>query len=256
MGLKFCGARPPVCWVLERLSSNTKPPWPSRRTFSKVAATISERRDYFGNGITYLTVTEPHDDSGCTTGGYAIRGIVFFVSAGQPQGSNSHPAASAWWSACLITGLFVLVLFGVGRRFTGSAKALTFGAAAGLGYGLQAAVTKTFVTELGGGVLGLLSSWSVYVLVVSAVTGFALQQSSLKTGVLAPAMASSNSVTLFSSVILGITVYGETLSKTGTSHSAFTVVGLVVAIVGIAFLAGSEAPQEASPRAPDPSPAT
>jgi hypothetical protein len=63
-------------------------------------------------------------------------------------------------------------------------------------------------------------------------------------------------VTLFSSVILGITVYGETLSKTGTSHSAFTVVGLVVAIVGIAFLAGSEAPQEAAPRAPDPSPAT
>jgi drug/metabolite transporter (DMT)-like permease len=184
-------------------------------------------------------------------------GIVFFVSAGQPQGGSSHPDAIDWWSACLITGLLVLVLFGVGRRFTGSAKALTFGAAAGLGYGLQAAVTKTFVTELGGGVLALLSSWSVYVLVVSAITGFALQQSALKTGVLAPAMASSNSVTLFSSVILGITVYGETLSKTGTSHSAFTVVGLVVAIVGIAFLAGSETPQEeAAPRAPDPSPAT
>ena len=110
------------------------------------------------------------------------------------------------------------MLFLVGRRFTGAAKALTYGAAAGLGYGLQAAVTKTFVTELGGGALGLLSSWSMYVLVVSAVTGFALQQSSLKTGVLAPAMASSNSVTLFSSVILGIAVYGETLSKTGTSH--------------------------------------
>ena len=64
------------------------------------------------------------------------------------------------------------MLFGVGRRFTGAAKALTFGAAAGLGYGLQAAVTKTFVTELGGGVLGLLSSWSVYVLILSAVSGF------------------------------------------------------------------------------------
>ena len=31
-------------------------------------------------------------------------GIVFFVSAGQPQGGSSHPDASAWWSACLITG--------------------------------------------------------------------------------------------------------------------------------------------------------
>ena len=183
-------------------------------------------------------------------------GIVFFVSAGQPQGGTSHPGAGAWWSACLITGALVLMLFGVGRRFTGAAKALTFGAAAGLGYGLQAAVTKTFVTELGGGVLGLLSSWSVYVLILSAVSGFALQQSALKTGVLAPAMASSNSVTLFSSVILGIAVYGETLSKTGSSHTASTAMGLLVAFVGIALLAGSAAPNEAAPRAPDPSQAT
>ena len=87
------------------------------------------------------------------------------------------------------------------------------------------------------------------------MTGFALQQSALKTGVLAPAMASSNSVTLFSSVILGIAVYGETLSKTGTGHAGSTVIGLVVAVVGIAFLAGSEAPT-AVPGAASPSPAT
>ena len=182
-------------------------------------------------------------------------GIVFFISAGQPQGGTTHPGAAAWWSACLITAALVLGLFVLGRHFTGASKALVFGAAAGLGYGLQAAVTKTFVTEIGGGVLALLASWSIYVLILSAVSGFALQQSALKTGVLAPAMASSNSVTLFSSVILGIAVYGESLSKTGTGHSGSTVVGLVVAVVGIAFLAGSEAPAEA-PGTANPSPAT
>ncbi len=171
-------------------------------------------------------------------------GIVFFISAGQPQGGTSHPSASVWWGACLITGVLVLTLAGVGRRFTGASKALTYGAAAGLGYGLQAAVTKTFVTEIGGGVVALLSSWSVYVLIISAVTGFALQQSALKTGVLAPAMASSNSVTLFSSVILGIVVYGETLAKSGTAHAGSAFAGLLIAIVGIAFLAGSESPPE------------
>jgi drug/metabolite transporter (DMT)-like permease len=170
-------------------------------------------------------------------------GIVFFVSAGQPQGGTSHPSAAAWWSACLTTGVLVAILFGVGRRFTDASKALTFGAAA-------------FVTEIGGGVLGLLSSWSVYVLVISAVSGFALQQSALKTGVLAPAMASSNSVTLFSSVILGIVVYGETLAKSGSAHSGATIVGLLVAIVGIAFLAGSETPGEVPAGTADASPAT
>ncbi len=174
-------------------------------------------------------------------------GIVFFISAGQPQGGTTHPSASTWWTACLVTGALVGLLFLVGRRYTGAAKALTYGAAAGLGYGLQAAVTKTFVTEIGGGALGLVASWSTYVLIVSAVTGFALQQSSLKTGVLAPAMASANSVTLFSSVILGMAVYGETLSKSGTSHSSAAVIGLLVAIVGIALLAGSDAPETSTP---------
>jgi len=186
----------------------------------------------------------------------ALVGIVFFISAGQPQGGTSHPSASAWWAACLITGVLVLILARVGRRFTGASKALTYGAAAGVGYGLQAAVTKTFVTEIGGGVVALLGSWSMYVLIISAVTGFALQQSALKTGVLAPAMASSNSVTLFSSVILGVTVYGETLAKSGASHAWSAYAGLLIAIVGIAFLAGSESPQETVPGAADPSSAT
>ncbi|HUA94743.1 MAG TPA: DMT family transporter [Acidimicrobiales bacterium] len=181
-------------------------------------------------------------------------GIVIFLSAGQPQGGVSHPSAGTWWAACLITFALVGVLFGVGFRFTGAAKALTFGAAAGLGYGLQAAVTKTFVTELGGGAVGLLTSWSTYVLVLSALTGLYLQQSALKTGVLAPAMASSNSVTLFSSVLLGIAVYGEAVSKSGAGHSGSAALGLVVAVVGIAFLAGSDDPSKETPGETHPSP--
>jgi hypothetical protein len=59
-------------------------------------------------------------------------------------------------------------------------------------------------------------------------------------------MAASNSVTLFSSVILGVTVYGESLATAGTSHTGCTIFGLVVAVVGIAFLAGSEEPVAAN----------
>jgi drug/metabolite transporter (DMT)-like permease len=181
-----------------------------------------------------------------------LAGIVLFLSAGQPQGGTSQASATTWWVACLSTLVLVVVLGAVATRFRAAAKALTLGAAAGLGFGLQAAVTKTFVTEIGGGVLGLLTSWSVYVLIVSAVTGFVLQQSALKTGVLAPAMASSNSVTLFSSVILGIVVYGEKLAKSGGAHAGSTVIGLLVAIGGIALLAGAESPEQV-PGAADPS---
>jgi drug/metabolite transporter (DMT)-like permease len=179
-------------------------------------------------------------------------GIIVFITAGQPQGGTSHPSATSWWIACVSIGVLVGVLVGVGARFRGAARALTYGAAAGLGFGLQAAVTKTFVTEIGSGILALLSGWSAWVLILSALTGFALQQSALKTGVLAPAMASANSVTLFTSVVLGITVYGEKISEGGAGHGSSAVLGLIVAMVGIAFLAGSEAPQTG---ATDPTPA-
>ena len=188
--------------------------------------------------------------------GLTLVGIIFFVSAGQPQNGNPHPGAAAWWTAVLVIYGLVIVLFLVGARFSGAAKALTYGAAAGLGYGLQAAVTKTFVTEVGSGVLALLSSWSIYVLILSALTGFALQQSSLKTGVLAPAMASANSVSLFTSVILGITVYDETISKSGAGHTSSAFIGLAVALVGIALLAGSAAPESSEQPTTKPSPAT
>ncbi len=171
-----------------------------------------------------------------------VAGIILFLSGGQPQGGIATPSAQTWWAACLVTYATVLVLFVVGRNFRGAAKALTFGAAAGLGFGLQAAVTKTFVTEVGQGIVSLLTSWSVYVLILSAISGFVLLQSALKTGVLAPAMASSNSVTLFSSVVLGIVVYDERLSSAGASHAGPAGLGLAIAIVGIGLLAGSSAP--------------
>jgi drug/metabolite transporter (DMT)-like permease len=175
-----------------------------------------------------------------------LTGILFFLAAGQPQGGKSTASASAWWTACLIVFGLVIVLGVVGNRFSAAAKAITLGTAAGLGYGLQAAVTKTFVTQLGSGVGALLTSWTVYVLAASAITGFVLQQSALKTGVLAPAMASSNSVSLFTSVILGITVYDETIAKAGAGHTGSAWVGLLVAIGGIVLLAGSSPPESAT----------
>lgn len=169
-------------------------------------------------------------------------GIMFFLWAGAPSGGTNNPSASLWWGACLGTTVLVGALAALGFKMRGASKALLFGCAAGFAYGLQAAVTKNFVGELGHGALPLLADWSVYVLVASAVIGFVLQQGALKTGVLAPAMASSNAVTLFSSVILGIVVYGERLSAGGAGHAASAAVGLVVAIVGIVLLGSAEGP--------------
>jgi len=171
-----------------------------------------------------------------------ILGIVLFLSAGSPQTGSSSPEASAWVSAGIVGAVVIALLAMSGRRRSGAPRAILFGSAAGVGFALQATVTKEFTTIIGNGIGALVSSWEVYVLIASAIVGFVLQQSALKTGVLAPAMASSNAVTLFASIIFGITVFGERLTSDGGSIAP-AVIGLAVALFGIVLLAGSTSPR-------------
>jgi drug/metabolite transporter (DMT)-like permease len=173
--------------------------------------------------------------------GAVVVGIVFFLSVGSPTAGTSTPPASAWWSAGL-SAIFLVVLLGsLGRRWEGATRALLFGSAAGVAFAMQSAVTKVFVTVVGQGISAVLSSWTIYVLIASALAGFVLQQSALRAGVLAPAMASSNAVTLFGSVAFGASVFGESLSS-GGARLAPAVVGLGIALVGVVLLAGAQAP--------------
>ena len=57
------------------------------------------------------------------------------------------------------------------------------------------------------------ASWELWALLAAGVVGLALGQSALRTGVLAPAMAATNAVTLLISVVLGTTVFGEKLQR-------------------------------------------
>ena len=181
-----------------------------------------------------------------TAGAAAVLiGIVVFLSSGSPKGGNMHPAASAWWAAGLMSALLVGTTVFLGRRRRGAARALLYGSGAGIAFGFQAAVTKVFVGELGHGIAVLLGSWTTYALIASALLGFALMQSALKTGVLAPAISSSNAMTLFASAILGTVVFGESLGH-GGGQLVPAIIGLGIAAAGIGRLASAAAPASAA----------
>jgi drug/metabolite transporter (DMT)-like permease len=168
-----------------------------------------------------------------------LLGIILFVAVGQPQGGTSQPEASAWLTTGLvITGLILLLAWQAQRR-RGTVAAALFATAAGLGFAFQASVTKVFVTQLGYGLGAILSTWTTYALILSALAGFALQQSALKTGFLAPAMAASNAATLAMSVILGVTLFQEEISH-GQDRLLPAIIGLALAIIGVVLLASPE----------------
>jgi drug/metabolite transporter (DMT)-like permease len=165
-----------------------------------------------------------------------VVGITSFVAVGSPAGGAGSPSSTAWWSAAILAVAGMVVLAVVAARSRGSLGAALFATAAGLAYAFQAAVTKEFVGVVGGGLGPILSSWTTYALVVSALAGFALQQSALKTGFLAPAMAASNASTLVASVALGALVFQEHLVAPG-QPALPAVFGLALAVVGVIILA-------------------
>ena len=85
----------------------------------------------------------------------------------------------------------------------------------------------------------LLATWSTYVLIVSAIAGFVLQQSGLETGALAAAMAASNASTLVFSAVFGIVVFDERLAH-GGGRIGLAITGLTLAVVSVVRLGASE----------------
>jgi drug/metabolite transporter (DMT)-like permease len=164
-----------------------------------------------------------------------LTGIVLFLGAASPQAGTTHPAATAWWVTGIACAATAAGLGALGWTRPGASGAILLAAGAGVGFAFQAAVTKEFVGQLGGGLGAILTSWTPYVLLATAVTSFALQQSALKKGALAVAMASSNCTTLIASVMIGSAVFGETIS--GGGRLPLAVLSLVLAVGGIVALA-------------------
>lgn len=173
--------------------------------------------------------------------GATVAGIVVFLAVGQPESgtSRSEPPMLLVWGFVVLAAMVGLAWL-AGRRRGPVASAL-YATSGGISYGLQAAVTKVFVTQVGNGLAALLTSLSTYLLVVSALAGFALQQTALKTGFLAPAMAAGNASLLATSVLLGVVLFGETLSSEG--NLAIALGGLALAVAGVVLLSQPDRPR-------------
>jgi len=182
-------------------------------------------------------LTDQHIGRSEVVGALAVvAGIVVFLSAGTPSGGTSNPSATAWWTAIVVSAVLVVGTGVLATKQRGATRAALFGAAAGVSFGLQAGVTKVFVNEIGQGVAHLLATWSTYGLIVSALAGFVLQQSALKTGVLAAAMGANNASTLVWSVVLGFLVFDETMAADAARRFPAWL-GLALAVLGVITLA-------------------
>jgi len=170
---------------------------------------------------------------------FVVAGVTAFVAATNPAAGRETAPSNTWLVASGVVASLAAAAAIVGSRRLPAMKAAFFGATAGMLFGYQAAVMKMFVAVAPNGVHAILSSWSTYALIVSALGGFYFLQTALQIGVLAPAIATSNAACPITSVVLGRVIFLETPQRT-TGGKVVSAVSAALLLAGLVLFASRE----------------
>ena len=138
-------------------------------------------------------------------------GLAVLLLAGAPSGG--HPGRVSGWvwiltvlAACGTCGALV----GAGwRNGGGDVRAALWGIAAGVGFGLAAALIKATTAVLDHGLGAVFESWKPYAMVAAGIGGLYLFQNAVQAGRLAFAQPAISLTDPLVSVMIGIAVFGE-----------------------------------------------
>jgi drug/metabolite transporter (DMT)-like permease len=169
-----------------------------------------------------------------------VAGLAVFASVGDPAGGLDDAPTSDWIGAFLVLGAVCAGLLLFGGRGGAGAKAAVFGATAGILYGVSATLMKPVVETLhADGFAGVLESWELWVMAVTGIVGFYLQQVSLATGRLVTSVATVSVANPVVSVLLGVLVLQERLDQPPAWHAVVAVGGLALALLGAVVIASA-----------------
>jgi drug/metabolite transporter (DMT)-like permease len=165
------------------------------------------------------------------TGGLAALLVVSKTDEGADDAS-----LGVWLTvggACL--GI-ALVLFLLARGRSPALRAGFLGTAAGILFGLGAALTKATMSRFDEGILEVVWDWHLYALIAVSIAAFWLQQAALQTGALSAAVASSMAFDPLSSIPLGIIIFNEQLQE-GALGISVSLLALAITLFGLVLLA-------------------
>ncbi|MBY8874159.1 DMT family transporter [Micromonospora sp. PLK6-60] len=166
-----------------------------------------------------------------------IAGVAGFLVATDPRAGIDDPAPAAWgWAGAAVAAAVAGCLL-LARAATGATRGALLGVAAGILYGMAAALLKAVATRFDGDPLALLTDWRLAALVVVAVVGVQVNQSAFQSGRIAAPLTALTLTEPVTGVVIGVTVFRETLSLGGARTPL--VVAAVAAIAAGVWLAGS-----------------
>jgi drug/metabolite transporter (DMT)-like permease len=168
--------------------------------------------------------------------------LAVFVVLAEPQGTQTTPTSSAWFSVLLTFGLLAAALAALSLRGSPTRRAAMAATAAAVVWALEATFIKAATDTLASvGVAGTFSRWPIYAVAVGGIIGTLLVQTALHVGPLRVSQPLMVSVDPFVSIILGIWLFGEHYVGSPVKI-AFGCASFAVLVIGIVLMVHTSPP--------------
>jgi drug/metabolite transporter (DMT)-like permease len=160
-----------------------------------------------------------------------VGGLAAFLLAGRPS-AGRVAADTDVLAIATIAGSATMALIGfAGHRWSRRHAAPLLGLAAGIGYGIVAALMKQTTAVALRGLVALVTTWPVYGLAAVGAVTLAVTQLAYRAGPLAQSLPALTVVDPAASVAVGAAVFHERLAQTPGA--------LAVEVIGFALMAGA-----------------
>ncbi|WP_241386908.1 DMT family transporter [Rhodococcus sp. CH91] len=168
--------------------------------------------------------------------------LAVFLLVGNPTAGSGDPAAARWALPLGIVLALVVAAIAV-AVLTPTLRALAFGTAGGILYGVTAAFTKHVTDLFEQGIPAVLGSWQTWALIAAGVAAVYLQQRAFQSGSLAASLPALTVGEPLAAVFLGMTVLGERLRVDGP-ELVLVIAAVVVMAATTVALSRQEAPAD------------
>jgi drug/metabolite transporter (DMT)-like permease len=170
-------------------------------------------------------------------------GLAVFLQVGSPTEGRFDVPAVDWAPAALVLAVVVAVAVLTRRHVQGPARATLFGLASGMTFGVNAALTKVVVHQLGQDPISVFWHWELYGLAVLSVSGLIMVQSAFQAGSLAAALPSMEVAEPVVATIIGLVILREHLHAHDNFDRGLIAAASLAMLVGLVALARSRAAQ-------------
>ncbi|WP_460720097.1 DMT family transporter [Nocardia heshunensis] len=167
--------------------------------------------------------------------------LACFLVVGEPTEGVSDAPWHKWLLPLgLLIGVIVAAIAVATTVKVPTLQALLLGSAAGLLFGISAALTASVTQQFGRGISDAFTGWELYVLVACGMLGLYVQQLGYQVGPLSASLPAFTVAEPLGAAVLGMTVLDERL-RSGPMGTAFVGLSVVVMCVAAVRLSRAQA---------------